>query len=89
MVLFSFAKYSSQSTLSIFDRELLQGKHKCIVCVTLFDRVCVKPTSLYNNGMKPLMYSVHDAETNGLGWRRWGDEIIYYRNNLPYVKHDE
>ncbi|CAF3587047.1 unnamed protein product [Rotaria sordida] len=42
-----------------------------------------KPTSLYSNGMKPLMYSVNDAENKGIGWRRWGEEIVYYRNNLP------
>ncbi|CAF3908164.1 unnamed protein product [Rotaria sp. Silwood2] len=42
-----------------------------------------KPTSLYSSGMKPLMYSVNDAENKGIGWRRWGEEIVYYRNNLP------
>ncbi|CAF1138870.1 unnamed protein product [Adineta ricciae] len=41
-----------------------------------------KTTSLYNNGMRPLMYSVHDAEHKKIGWRRWGEEIVYYRNNL-------
>ncbi|CAF3989111.1 unnamed protein product [Rotaria magnacalcarata] len=41
-----------------------------------------KPTSLYNNGMKPLMYSVSDADDKGIGWRRWGEEIVYYKNNL-------
>ncbi|CAF4224276.1 unnamed protein product, partial [Rotaria magnacalcarata] len=40
------------------------------------------PTSLYNNGMKPLMYSVSDADDKGIGWRRWGEEIVYYKNNL-------
>ncbi len=34
--------------------------------------------------MRPLMYSVNDAENKGIGWRRWGEEIVYYRNNLPY-----
>ncbi|CAF2534220.1 unnamed protein product [Rotaria sp. Silwood2] len=42
-----------------------------------------KPTSLYSYGMRPLMYSVHDAETKGIGWQRWGEEIVYYKNNLP------
>ncbi|CAF4100629.1 unnamed protein product [Adineta steineri] len=41
-----------------------------------------KSSSLYSNGMRPLMYSVHDAENNKIGWRRWGEEIVYYRNNL-------
>ncbi|CAF1333580.1 unnamed protein product, partial [Adineta steineri] len=41
-----------------------------------------KSSSLYSNGMRPLMYSVHDADNNKIGWRRWGEEIVYYRNNL-------
>ncbi|CAF0864478.1 unnamed protein product [Adineta ricciae] len=41
-----------------------------------------KSTSLYSAGMRPLMYSVQDAETKGIGWRRWGEEIVYYKNNL-------
>jgi hypothetical protein len=36
--------------------------------------------------MKPLMYSVKDAATKGIGWRRWGEEIVYYKNNLTYDK---
>lgn len=28
------------------------------------------------------MYSVNDAEKKGIGWRRWGEEIVYYRNHL-------
>lgn len=34
--------------------------------------------------MKPLLYSAHDAGTKGIGWRRWGEEIVYYKNNLTY-----
>ncbi|KAM9311507.1 cytosolic carboxypeptidase 3 [Gastrophryne carolinensis] len=41
----------------------------------------MKPTSLYNNGMRPLMYSEKEATTNQIGWHRIGDEIKYYRNN--------
>ena len=32
--------------------------------------------------MRPLLYSVHDADTLGVGWRRWGEDIVYYKNNL-------
>lgn len=28
----------------------------------------VKPTSLYNDGMRPLAYSMKDAEAKGTGW---------------------
>jgi hypothetical protein len=28
----------------------------------------MKPDSTYNLGMKPLIYSVKDAEKNGIGW---------------------
>lgn len=30
------------------------------------------------------MYSTNDADTKGIGWRRWGEEIVYYKNNLTY-----
>ncbi|CAF1390029.1 unnamed protein product [Adineta steineri] len=41
-----------------------------------------KSTSLYSSGMRPLLYSTEDAENKGIGWRRWGEEIVYYKNNL-------
>ncbi|KAL9653635.1 hypothetical protein ABK040_009112 [Willaertia magna] len=40
------------------------------------------PDSLYNHGMKPLIYSVKDSETKGIGWVRGGTDICYYRNNI-------
>ncbi|XP_071955490.1 cytosolic carboxypeptidase 2-like isoform X2 [Antedon mediterranea] len=42
----------------------------------------LKSGSLYNMGMKPLMYSEKDAETKGRGWRRIGQDIKYYKNNI-------
>ncbi|CAF4233926.1 unnamed protein product, partial [Rotaria magnacalcarata] len=33
--------------------------------------------------MKPLIYSVLDAEDKGIGWQRCGEDIVYYKNNLP------
>ncbi|CAF3828529.1 unnamed protein product [Rotaria magnacalcarata] len=42
-----------------------------------------KPSSLYSYGMKPLIYSVLDAEDKGIGWQRCGEDIVYYKNNLP------
>ncbi|XP_072350338.1 cytosolic carboxypeptidase 2-like isoform X4 [Scyliorhinus torazame] len=47
----------------------------------------MKPTSLYNMGMKPLMYSTKDAELCQVGWRRVGNQIKYYRNNYGNDKH--
>lgn len=44
----------------------------------------MKPDSLYNYGMKPLMYSEKDALQKKIGWRRCGISIKYYRNNLTY-----
>ena len=38
----------------------------------------VKPDSLYNHGMKPLMYSKKEAETKFNGWHRCGTDIRYY-----------
>ncbi|XP_073202786.1 cytosolic carboxypeptidase 2 isoform X2 [Lepidochelys kempii] len=39
----------------------------------------MKPKSLYSMGMKPLLYSQRDAQTHGVGWRREGGNIRYYR----------
>ena len=39
-----------------------------------------KPESLYNCGMKPLMYSTKKAKNEGIGWSRIGDDIWYYQN---------
>ncbi|XP_060684991.1 cytosolic carboxypeptidase 3-like [Hemiscyllium ocellatum] len=47
----------------------------------------MKPTSLYNMGMKPLLYSTKDAELHKIGWRRVGSQIKYYRNNYSNSKH--
>ncbi|KAH9503340.1 Cytosolic carboxypeptidase 2 [Bulinus truncatus] len=44
----------------------------------------MKPDSLYNNGMKPVMYSEKEAEVNKVGWVRAGNDIKYYRNNMRY-----
>jgi len=31
-------------------------------------------------GMKPVIYSVKDADKNGIGWQRDGNNIAYYMN---------
>ncbi|XP_048341891.1 cytosolic carboxypeptidase 2 isoform X2 [Sphaerodactylus townsendi] len=41
----------------------------------------MKSKSLYSMGMKPLLYSQKDAECNGIGWRREGSDIKYYKYN--------
>ncbi|CAL4122745.1 unnamed protein product, partial [Meganyctiphanes norvegica] len=40
-----------------------------------------KGDSLYNHGMRPLMYSTKEAEIHNIGWRRCATNIVYYRNN--------
>ncbi|PVD33734.1 hypothetical protein C0Q70_04994 [Pomacea canaliculata] len=45
----------------------------------------LKPDSLYNNGMRPLMYSDKEANLKKVGWIRGGQDIKYYRNNLRYM----
>ena len=39
----------------------------------------MKPDSNYNQGMRPLIYSVKDAEENQIGWQREGQNISYYQ----------
>ncbi|XP_040985060.1 cytosolic carboxypeptidase 2 isoform X10 [Aquila chrysaetos chrysaetos] len=38
-----------------------------------------KPKSLYGEGMRPLFYSQRDAQSRGIGWRRVGADVRYYR----------
>jgi len=49
----------------------------------------MKPDSNYNQGMKPLVYSVKEAAENSMGWTRDGFNIAYYqgarkRRNFAY-----
>lgn len=41
----------------------------------------LKSSSLYNSGMRPLLYSVLASRELGRGWTRAGANIKYYRNN--------
>lgn len=45
---------------------------------------CFKSDSLYNDGMKPLIYSEKNAQQKKVGWVRGGSDIKYYKNNLRY-----
>ncbi|XP_013412947.1 cytosolic carboxypeptidase 2 [Lingula anatina] len=41
----------------------------------------LKRDSLYNHGMRPLLYSETKAASEGIGWYRTGHNISYYRND--------
>jgi hypothetical protein len=38
----------------------------------------MKPESTYNKGMRPLTYSLIDAEETKIGWQRNCQNIAYY-----------
>ncbi|NXF12674.1 CBPC2 carboxypeptidase, partial [Smithornis capensis] len=40
-----------------------------------------KPKSLYGQGLQPLLYSQRDAQSHGVGWRRVGSDVRYYRGS--------
>ena len=42
----------------------------------------LKPDSLYNRGMQPIIYSNRAAAESGKGWRRNGERISYYQNHI-------
>jgi len=46
----------------------------------------LKPDSLYNHGMQPLMYSEKTLKNTGKGWHRVGKDICYYQNRIPKKK---
>eukprot|EP00344_Euplotes_crassus_P007939 CAMPEP_0196994994 /NCGR_PEP_ID=MMETSP1380-20130617/1196_1 /TAXON_ID=5936 /ORGANISM="Euplotes crassus, Strain CT5" /LENGTH=484 /DNA_ID=CAMNT_0042410527 /DNA_START=360 /DNA_END=1815 /DNA_ORIENTATION=- len=39
-----------------------------------------KPESIYNEGMRPLIYSKKKEAKEGVGWMRIGEDICYYQN---------
>ena len=41
-----------------------------------------QPDSLYNFGMRPVMYSETEATQHKVGWVRAGQNIKYYKNNV-------
>ncbi|RLV97261.1 hypothetical protein DV515_00011924 [Chloebia gouldiae] len=41
-----------------------------------------KPKSLYGQGLQPLLYSQRDAQSCGIGWRRVGSDVCYYRGSV-------
>ena len=45
-----------------------------------------KPTSLYNKGMKVLIYSKKKVQETQTGWYRGGESIRYYKNNYRRVR---
>ena len=42
----------------------------------------MKPDSLYNHGMRPLVYSDKEHLRTGRGWVRGGNDICYYQNSM-------
>lgn len=40
----------------------------------------MKSSSLYSQGMRPLLYSERAAKEKAVGWHRIGSNIKYYRN---------
>ncbi|XP_067833617.1 cytosolic carboxypeptidase 2-like [Heptranchias perlo] len=42
----------------------------------------MKPNSLYNQGLKPLLYSEQEMQLRQVGWHRTGKDIRYYKNSL-------
>ncbi len=46
-----------------------------------------KPDSLFNLGMRPVMYSCTDAAKKNIGWMRAGTEISYYGN--PFQRNNQ
>ena len=47
-----------------------------------------KAGSLYNKGMRPLMYSERQA-AKGVGWRRVGSNIKYFKTNIRWGERGE
>ena len=46
----------------------------------------LKPDSLYNHGLKPLMYSLKRQREESTGWHRTGEQILYYANRISAAR---
>lgn len=52
------------------------------LCVSVLSWQSLQAGSLYNEGMQPVMYSVAGARETGVGWRRAGYSIKYFKTNI-------
>lgn len=50
--------------------------------LSLLACMCLQAGSLYNEGMQPVMYSTMEAMETGVGWRRRGHNIKYFKTPL-------
>ena len=46
----------------------------------------LKSDSLYNQGMKVLIYSTKRADFMNISWRREGTNIAYYKNCIKRIR---
>lgn len=46
----------------------------------------LKPDSLYNHGLRPLIYSLAKYREESAGWHRAGEKILYYGNKISAAK---
>ncbi len=58
------------------------GNRQILTEIVHFVCLTFQPDSLYNAGMRPLLYSDKSAAEKKIGWMRTGEEIRYYRNNV-------
>mmetsp|Transcript_30046 Transcript_30046/g.32736 ORF Transcript_30046/g.32736 Transcript_30046/m.32736 type:complete len:2016 (+) Transcript_30046:56-6103(+) len=59
-----------------------QGVNVPSVRVTFSIVNFTKPDSLFNLGMRPVVYSIHDAKSKNIGWIRSGTDISYRSNSF-------
>ena len=45
----------------------------------------MKPDSLFNEGMKPVVRSKREDQEHSCGWKREGHNISYYKNSIQIV----
>lgn len=45
----------------------------------------MKPDSLFNQGMQPVVYSKKENEIEKEGWKREGFNICYFKNHIMKV----
>jgi murein tripeptide amidase MpaA len=79
--------YNYNSYIAPFIVVAFGDAHNLLLFISLsILRNMMKSDSLYNYGMKPLVYSSKDASSEGIGWVRSCDDVAYFKTRDTY-KH--
>ena len=84
----NFILYSIKSSTLVSSIFIIDPLKKGSINPDFVSLLILQSGSLYNEGMRPLLYSEIDAATKKIGWVRTGENIKYYKNGVRYNTED-